>query len=206
LGTEEPYWLEEAYKSPITDDDVGILRRNLVIRDLLSKFINDNFDKSAEILDFAGGYGILTRLMRDEGYNFYHTDKYCPNLFAKEFDILQQSQKRQNKKFDLITAIEVVEHLPNIYTVFDELFKLGDNIIFTTKLQPSNNIEDLENWYYLIPNTGQHISFHTQESLNVIAKHYKAKIYSKGGFLHFITKNKQKNWVVDDFTEFLLKL
>jgi hypothetical protein len=37
-------------------------------------------------LDFSGGHGILTRIMRGYGFNFFHYDESTENLFASGFD------------------------------------------------------------------------------------------------------------------------
>ncbi len=37
-------------------------------------------------LDYAGGYGVFTRLMRDIGFDFYWHDPYTQNLFANGFE------------------------------------------------------------------------------------------------------------------------
>jgi len=84
IQTENPYWLEESYSKAIATADTGIMSRNLQnAPDLLffMRFIN-----GANFLDFGGGHGILTRIMRDYGYNFYHYDKYAENLFANGFE------------------------------------------------------------------------------------------------------------------------
>ena len=51
---------------------------------------------------------MFVRIMRDKGFNFYRQDIHCQNLFAKHFDI---SNIKITEKFDLLTAIEVFEHL-----------------------------------------------------------------------------------------------
>ncbi len=62
LFTEEPYWLEESYKSPINVIDTGVLDRNLYLGKVVSSLIFFFFNKEEKFLDYAGGYGIFTRL------------------------------------------------------------------------------------------------------------------------------------------------
>lgn len=85
LQTEEPYWLEEAYNEVINISDTGILKRNLDLMKAVSILIYFLFNKDAQFLDFAGGYGTFTRLMRDIGFDYYY-DKYSKNLFARGFE------------------------------------------------------------------------------------------------------------------------
>ncbi|MDB5109105.1 MAG: glycosyl transferase group 1, partial [Mucilaginibacter sp.] len=87
IQTEQPYWLEEAYSSAITKLDIGLPYRNINLSDTISKLLVRDFNYKSNFLDYAGGYGLFTRLMRDKGFNFYNTDKFCKNLFAEYFDL-----------------------------------------------------------------------------------------------------------------------
>src|SRR5262249_10032613 len=71
LCTEEPYWLEEAYADAIVVEDTGIMQRNLVMAARLASLLYFRFDARGRFVDVAGGYGVLVRLMRDLGLDFY---------------------------------------------------------------------------------------------------------------------------------------
>ncbi len=86
LQTENPYWLEEAYNNSINDTDVGLLDRNIQFAEKIKVLIYYLFERNGKFLDYAGGYGIFTRLMRDIGFDFYWHDPYTENLFAKGFE------------------------------------------------------------------------------------------------------------------------
>ena len=103
LFLENPFWLNEAYKEPINISDTGIMDRNINLAAKLSVLIYFFFDKKKSFLDASGGYGILTRLMRDHGFDFYWSDKYCENILAKGFE----SEKNNIENFELITLFEV---------------------------------------------------------------------------------------------------
>ena len=65
LFINNPTWLSEAYQKPIADTDTGYVLSNVYISRktvILFRFL---FDIKASFLDFAGGYGMLARLMRD---------------------------------------------------------------------------------------------------------------------------------------------
>ena len=85
IQTEEPHWLKEIYDNPINDTDTGILDRSIMLSKVTTNLISNFFDPKGDYLDYAGGYGIFVRLMRDIGINFLWDDKYCNNLFAKGF-------------------------------------------------------------------------------------------------------------------------
>lgn len=181
IQTEKPYWLKEAYSDAITSLDIGLIGRNIqlssVVEDLLYKY----FETNSKYLDFAGGYGMFTRIMRDKGFNFYHQDKFCENLFAKHFAL--ENLNNTERRFELVTSFEMIEHLEIPYQTLDTIFKMSNSFLFTTQLVPET---DLENWWYFGFEHGQHISFYTTKALNILANHYKKKLYSDG-FLHLIT-------------------
>jgi len=185
IQTEKPYWLNEAYSQAIANLDVGLVERNFKLAPLTGRIIDKNFDHRGLFLDFAGGYGMFTRLMRDKGFNFYHTDKYCQNLFAEYFDI---SCIGTGTPFELITTFEVFEHLSNPIDEIAELFSYSDNILFSTELVPDKPIISAEDWWYFVPLIGQHIAFYTPAALQYIAQKNGAHFYTNGSNLHLFTK------------------
>jgi hypothetical protein len=86
LQTEPAYWLDEAYSSAIADTDTGIVSRNQEIANKLASLLYFCFDPKAQYLESAGGYGLLTRMMRDWGFDFRWHDPYCENVFARGFE------------------------------------------------------------------------------------------------------------------------
>jgi hypothetical protein len=185
IQTENPYWLDESYSNAITQLDIGLANRNYDQAKKTSLIINAFFNKTANFIDFAGGYGLLVRLMRDKGFNFYRQDKYCDNLFAQHFDISDASIER----FELATAFEVFEHLVNPIQEIDEILSFAGSILFSTVLQPSKNVNP-SNWWYISPEIGQHIALYHYDSLKTIAQLKGLNLYSDGKYLHLLTKKK----------------
>ena len=185
IQTENPYWLAESYNSAITQLDIGLVNRNIELSKKTALIIKYFFQPSGNFLDFAGGYGMLTRLMRDNGFKFYRQDKYCENVFANSFDITNFSIR----KFDLLTAFEVFEHLENPIDDIDEMLNYSENILFSTLLQPSFNVTP-ENWWYVSPEMGQHIAIYHLDTLKFIAKQKGIFLYTNGSSFHMLTKKK----------------
>jgi hypothetical protein len=186
LQTEKPFWLQEAYSSAITSLDIGLLSRNIRLTNITSCVINVAFNPDGAFIDYAGGYGILVRLMRDKGYDFYFQDKYCENLFAKSFEV-DIANFEGSKKYELMTAFEVFEHLEFPEEEIKKMFQYADSILFSTELLPEKNTTDLSSWWYIAPETGQHIAFYTEESLHILAKKLNTKYYKISNTLHLFT-------------------
>lgn len=202
IQTENPYWLEEAYSSAITKLDVGLIYRNIHLSDTVSKLLVKDFNKEGIFLDYAGGYGMFTRLMRDKGFNFYNTDKFCQNLFAEYFDL---SDLPADTHFELVTTFEVFEHLNNPIEEIKQMLKFSDNLLFSTELQPGK-ITSVNDWSYFSTETGQHIAFYNEASLKSIAEQLGYNFYTDGKFLHLFSKiNFSHNPLTPAKDSFLLR-
>lgn len=77
LRIVNPHWLEEAYSGAIAATDTGLVARNIDVARKLAVFLYFVLPGrgAGRFLDVAGGYGMLTRLMRDYGFDFYWSDK-----------------------------------------------------------------------------------------------------------------------------------
>ena len=187
LQTEEPYWRKEAHKNSINITDTGIMSRNIGLSKVTAIIIYFLFSKDGKFLDFAGGYGIFTRLMRDIGFGFYWYDPYSTNLLARGFEL-----KNEDSKFDLITAFEAFEHFVEPIKDIEKMLGFSDNIFFSIELLPFPIPRPEEWWYYGLEH-GQHVSFFSLETLNYIARRYNMNLCSNGGNLHLLTKRKNIN-------------
>lgn len=186
---EDIFWLNEAYEDAITKQDIGLLYRNRIILPLLKSLIKLFFNKKKNFIDYGAGYGVLVRTMRDYGYNMYRHDKYCINLFAEGFDHIDD-----NNRFELLTAFEVFEHLVDPVNEVEKMLKLSDNIFFSTEVQPSKNITP-NNWWYVMPETGQHVALYSITSLKNLAERHNLNFYTNGKNLHLFTKKKINNFI-----------
>jgi hypothetical protein len=173
----EPWWLDEAYSDAISNTDVGLLHRCRTLSSVSATLIRLEGLRHGTFLDWAGGYGTLTRMMRDKGYAFWHEDPYATNLFAKDFEA------EASMRFDLATAFEVVEHLTDPITALAPLAERTDRIFFTTRLLPDPAPQPSEWWYYAL-DTGQHVTFHTRRSLEKVGERLGFSLLTNGENYH----------------------
>lgn len=185
VQTENPYWLPEAYKNPINTQDTGLMQRNLNTVELTSIILYLYFKNTGIFLDYAGGYGIFTRLMRDVGYNFYWHDLYTPNLLARGFEFVPN----KSNKVDLITSFESFEHFDDPLKEIEKMLCISKNIFFSTMLIPTP-LPSPDVWNYYGFNHGQHISFYSRKSLEYVAKKYGLYFYTNNKNLHIFSKQR----------------
>ncbi len=190
VQTEKPFWLSDTYQSLLFAMDTGLISRPLLYSQITDNLIMRYFDPAGKFIDYGGGSGIFVRLMRDRGFNFFRQDKYVSNICALFFDVSDLSIEERH--FELLTSFEVLEHLVNPMEELRELFSFSNNLLCSTVLQPSTNVNDLNSWWYLGELHGQHISFYTEKSMKIIAENYRCYYYSNNVDLHLFTPRKLK--------------
>jgi len=184
LQTEHPYWLKEAYQQPINITDTGILQRNLLFAQQTAALISNFFDAKGNFLDYAGGYGIFTRLMRDFGFNFFWHDPYAQNIFSRGFEY-----KNNQTSLELLTTFESFEHFDEPLKNLERMLKLSKNILFSTVLLPTP-VPEPDSWWYYAPEHGQHISFYSKKTLEYIAQKYHLTFCTNNKNLHLFSNKK----------------
>ena len=145
LRAHEPHWLDEAYTSAIAAADTGLVMRNLSLSFKVASVLYWLMGErgNGRYLDVAGGYGMLTRRMRDLGFDFYWSDKYCDNLLARGFEFGEHL-----KGCRAVTAMEVMEHLTDPMAFVDDALKTADTdtLLFTTVLYKGKPPD--KDWWY----------------------------------------------------------
>ena len=187
IQTEEPYWLNESYSNAINASDIGLISRNVVFSEIVtSLFKVCKFNTTAKYLDYGGGYGMFVRLMRNNGFNFYWSDEYCENLYATKFKAIDLPVNE--RKFEVLTAFEVFEHLANPVEDIKKMLTFSDSLLFSTELH-SNDIDKIKDWWYVGAEHGQHIAFYHIKTLEKICEKEGLNLYSHKS-LHLLTKKK----------------
>ena len=95
-----------------------------------------------------------------------------------------------------MTAFEVFEHLDDPLEEIKKMLVFSNNILFSTELQPLKSIKDSTDWWYIAPETGQHIAFYTEKSLDILAQKLGLKYYKINNSLHlFSDQNINIKWI-----------
>lgn len=114
-------------------------------------------------LDYGGGSGLLSSLLTKSNWQSVSYDPFVDKDVSIE----------KLGKFDLITAFEVFEHVPDIHLLMSNLLSLlsvNGIVLFSTLLSDGNiNASQRINWWYASPRNG-HISLFSRNSLVLLAQ------------------------------------
>ncbi len=129
-------------------------------------------------LDYGSGMGVMSSILRSKLWNSTSYDPYS-----------EGSTTKPSGYFDLITAIEVVEHSLNVEETFKDMLKYlkpGGIIIFSTQLaKPEYTID----WWYIGARNG-HINIQSEKSLKLIAKNCGMYFTSLSDNIHIFQKSR----------------
>tara|TARA_R110002110_G_scaffold415737_2_gene654590 strand:+ start:1657 stop:2415 length:759 start_codon:yes stop_codon:yes gene_type:complete len=136
--------------------------------------------QTLRMLDYGSGNGRMTELLQKTGW----TD-------AKSYDpVYPEFQHPPDGLFDLITAIEVVEHSPTPLETIQEIanfLKPGGLILLGTMLQPADIEKRRLSWWYVGPRNG-HITLFSRKSMEIAWAGCGLEFGSAGENLHSASK------------------
>jgi len=175
LQIPHPFWLDEAYQSesaPLACNPDGsrFIRNFSAYHYLTALHKAGVFPPEPCLLDFGGGYGLLTQMLYSAGYNAYQTDPYVPVPFLASQRSIADFEQIPEAAFDGITALEVLEHLTDPHETLMRLFRIlkhTGTLIFSTNIYESG-VHD-ESWNYLAREWGQHVTFWSKPALRYLA-------------------------------------
>ncbi|MDR0378350.1 MAG: class I SAM-dependent methyltransferase [Candidatus Accumulibacter sp.] len=161
-------WSPEEFKARIYNDEYVLVdpdytgaRPRLNAASLLSMF--PGLPESVRHLDYGGGDSLLVNILRESNWN------------SVSYDPLVDGSVDAGSlgNFDLITAFEVFEHVPDVQKLISDLCRLlvpGGIVLFSTVLSDGHiHARQRLNWWYASPRNG-HISLFSRKSLSILAR------------------------------------
>ncbi|MEN2427373.1 class I SAM-dependent methyltransferase [Chromobacterium vaccinii] len=151
------------------------------------------------IIDIGGGDGQFSHVLRNHGVDSYSYDPHFGEVdtFPTE------------KKFDVITSFEVIEHVPHCQQKrwmeqlanFMHPEKTSMAIVSTEIKDASHDIT----WWYVCPRNG-HISIHTLKSLTYLATSYGLNVLQLPNSLFLLCKPKWMQKIINLALHKVIKL
>lgn len=181
LQTQEPFWLDQAYSRAINEVDTGIMFRNRLNTGRVVMTLLALRRLGGRVVDHAGGYGILVRLLRDAGVDALWRDKYCDNLLARGFEAREDG-------CELMTAFEVFEHFVDPLAELKAMLAEAPAVLISTDLIQTERTPPAD-WWYLGPEHGQHIGFFRSTTLQRMASLAQCHWASDGQSLHLFSRD-----------------
>jgi SAM-dependent methyltransferase len=128
-------------------------------------------------LDYGGGHGLLSDLLRDAKWDSSSYDPFVD----------RDKHLHELGKFDLVTAYEVFEHVPDAPQLISDLAGLlrDDGVILFSTLVSDNYIAPSQRltWWYAAPRNG-HISLFSKKSLYLLGQREGFNFGSLSPILH----------------------
>ena len=181
IHAENPSWLEGSFTDALNSLDIGSVDRCNIVADFVEVLANSLKVDNPKVLDWGGGYGLLTRILRDRGVRCTHYDPYTEPLFANNIKL------QSDARFDLIVLSEVMLHMTDPISTLTELLKISDNIMFTAVIAPPDVTPD---WWYFMPDTGQHVAIFSQQTIPELGAALKVNTLSDNQFFHLVAKDQ----------------
>lgn len=182
FAPEFSHWSIEDFEAKIynsdyvhVDPDYVETRPRANAQSLLGTFA----DKAAGIrhLDYGGGSGLLSRILRECGW--------CSSSYDPFVD--RDIRLAELGKFELVTAYEVFEHVPDVTRLITDLSVLlsRDGIVLFSTLLSDGNLGPRQRltWWYAAPRNG-HISLFSRKSLAALGAREEFKLGSFTPNLH----------------------
>ena len=173
----EKDFLEKIYNDEYVEIDPDYLKARPQNNSQSLKNLFSEQKKFIKHLDYGGGNGRLSQLLKEDGWNSETYDPF-PSGGASLDDL---------GKFNLITVFEVFEHVPDINVLMKNLTQLMSDdclVLFSTLVSDGNlKLNNRINWWYASPRNG-HIRLFSKQALTLLGSKYTLKFGSFSDGFH----------------------
>lgn len=180
-------WTPEEFEARIYNDEYALVDPDYSQarpRENAAYLISMLGDRASAIkhLDYGGGSGVLAQVLREADWQSASYDPFADRSMGVE----------QLGRFDLITAFEVFEHVPDVNELMSNLRALlaPSGLVFFSTFLSDGNIHPQQRlaWWYASPRNG-HISLFSSRSLEILAEEYGLNFgsFSKNNHIFFST-------------------
>lgn len=180
---DDPNWFESGLKGGYESYDRQTEGTIPFVEGVLASVAKDNTYKS--VLDIGCGYGTHLGVAQKYGWECFgveisdHARQIAIERHGDYAFIKSTVTELIPHKFDLILMLDVIEHLPDPYVIFYELFAKGairkdtTVIVTTPNAQSMDAITKREAWQYMHPPS--HLIYYSAESIYQFFNHLKFK-------------------------------
>ena len=177
-----PNWLTGSFTETLQQLDIGTVDRCSLVLDFVQTVARvSSWPARSRFIDWGGGYGLMTRMARDRGINMANLDPYVQPLFSAPANLDKLCPA------EVIVASEVYLHIEKPLEVLAQLLSFSPVVIITAVVPPDHVSPD---WWYLMPDTGQHVSFYPISTLKKMAEMTGTKLMSDGRFFHVFSRTE----------------
>jgi hypothetical protein len=177
-----PTWLGGSFSETLQSLDIGTVDRCALVLDFVQTVARvSSWHIDNRFIDWGGGYGLMTRMPRDRGMNMANFDPYVQPLFSAPANLEKLCPA------EVIVASEVFLHVENPLDALAQLLSFSPVVIITAVVPPDHISPD---WWYLMPDTGQHVSFYPVSTLKKLAEMTEAKLLTDGRFFHIFSREE----------------
>lgn len=146
-----------------------------------------NLPSTLRHLDYGGGNGLLAKLLSKSNWNSASFDPFVDKNISLE----------KLGTFELITAFEVFEHVPNIEALVSDIRSVlsKDGLLLFSTLLSDGDIHPNQRltWWYASPRNG-HITLFSKSSLALLALNNGFKFGSLSRGFHIFFREKPPLW------------
>lgn len=177
-------WSQELFEHHIYNEDYELVDPDYLLARprANAEFLAQLFSihgKRIRHLDYGGGSGSMAQRLRGRAWKSTSYDPFVNKGVSPE----------SLGKFDLVTAFEVFEHVPDPQVLMKSLAeRLNPNgvILFSTllsdgQIHPGQKLD----WWYAAPRNG-HISLYSRNSLHLLAQQHGFNLASRDVGLHLM--------------------